>query len=81
MQVIFLRTDGRNEAMMIALDRFLGEISLHPERLSREASHAYDVLRLAQHKGGTCRTSYEDKKGKFQNQTGIQLPFVEKEDK
>lgn len=70
MQCIFLRTDGKAEATTEALKRFL---SPYPGSLNQTAGIEFrDALDKA-----NCTVSYLDKKGKYQDQTGLTLPTVD----
>jgi dCTP deaminase len=79
MQAIFIRTDGHSEAALNATRRlcgqeFQGPASLHMERRLQSVEEQL-------HKdlsNGTCRQSYADKKGKYQDQKGLTNPIVEK---
>jgi len=77
MQVYFLRSDGRRDVHEFTTAEFMrvvaaGMATHHAALEARKmASRAYENN---QH---TCRTSYADKKGKYQDQNGIELPRVE----
>ena len=66
MQCVFLRCDGVNDAARRAL-------SCH---LTDGEEHSDYTKALAK---GTCRTSYADKKGKYNHQIGLTPPKVDKE--
>lgn len=73
-QVYFLRSDGYGEGVRQVLEDL---IAVAPER------HLQGLWRNSKHHLGkertSCRVSYADKKGKYQDQTGLTLPFVKKE--
>lgn len=73
MQVMFLRSDGYRELHAKDIANLYRE--LHGSIPNPE--YAAAVLRDY----GTCKVSYADKKGRYQNQTGLTLPFVEGEKK
>lgn len=80
MQCVFLRSDGVNESVLNAVKRLCGQTmqrgtSLGDAWLRREL-HAIEKLLIGDLPRSTCRTSYKDKKGKYQNQTGVTLPVV-----
>lgn len=64
MQVLFLRTDGIRQAMLDAMRGSKGLVDAHNLKNWLETA--------------SCKTSYADKKGKYQNQTGLTLPEVDK---
>lgn len=65
-QILFLRSDGLREADHLAL---LGHFVRHD-------GDTYNRLLRPTHPT-TCRVSYADKKGRYNGQVGITLPFVE----
>jgi len=68
MQCLFFRADGRDERTQSILNLVLsGGYDNH---------ELYNML----HEDVTCRTSYADKKGKYQNQDGITNPSVTKKE-
>lgn len=69
-QFLFLRSDGHREA--------LAEMVIDHEMFTQDTTHDPTVRRMlaaAAHKLG-CRDSYADKKGRYQDQGGLTLPFV-----
>lgn len=82
MQVIFLRTDGHYEAVLNAVRRLVDHYrQAYAHRICREWGNDLKYIEQALHQelpGGTCRTSYADRKGRYQDQSGVTLPFVEK---
>lgn len=81
MQCMFIRSDGERDLSNRALHYFMERVSkgcqTGPVHIPGVAANAYDQLRLG-FKQTTCRVSYADKKGKYQNQGGIKLPEVKK---
>jgi deoxycytidine triphosphate deaminase len=81
MQCLFLRTDGVGEALLNTLRRLVSPGVLYPAS-GKERESTADKLRFIEemlHKElglATCRTSYADKKGIYNNQTGIVPPSV-----
>jgi len=69
MQCMFFRSDGRDESVGSVVAQMLAE------------SGRKDELYQQLHADVTCRVSYADKKGKYQDQKGLTNPTVTKEDK
>lgn len=67
-QCIFLRTDGYNE-----IDRN----DIH-NILKNTTGFDPEYAKAVYRDSGTCRVSYADKKGKYQDQTGLTLPCADK---
>lgn len=81
-QVLFFRTDGYRESLKLALEGLADRVSLYgTEDIRIYFCHAYDMVRLGHARGGTCKVSYADRKGRYQAQSGIVLPHVSKGDK
>lgn len=82
MQCIFLRTDGHAEALLNAVRKLCGqEVQSNCSILGRP-SEVNTFARIEQQLhaelgNGACKTSYADKKGKYQNQTGLTSPKVD----
>lgn len=76
MQVLFYRSDG---LIRKALDLIHG--ALYADAVLGRPSHKTidDLRRLlnGEDMGSACRTSYADKQGKYQDQTGLVLPMVD----
>lgn len=87
MQGVFLRADSRYELALAALADHLAfdPDPADPRKVVEDAKEAARRLReLCLREGetfkeGTCRKSYADKKGKYQNQSGLTAPTVDKE--
>lgn len=72
MQIIFLRTDGVTDALLKGMLRMVNDPPIVDPMMHstiNELFH-YDLGR------STCRVSYADKKGRYQDQKGITVPFV-----
>jgi dCTP deaminase len=76
-QVLFFRTDGYREFVEKGLLQFLGET--HAGNEEHPAFYIEGGLTEAILKRATCKVSYADRKGRYDGQTEITLPFVEKE--
>lgn len=73
MQCLFLRSDGVLDAGIRTLDRMLNQHFRLEEQESRAVlGRAFRELMDRR----TCRVSYADKKGKYQDQGGLTLPSV-----
>lgn len=73
-QCIFFRTDGHSEAILQAVMRL-------SSRNGKDGVMPIETINELLHKelaNGTCRVSYADKKGRYQNQTGLTLPSVDR---
>ena len=68
MQCLFFRNDGRDEQTGSILNMLL------------TGKYLNSTLREMLNEDVTCRTSYADKKGKYQNQTGLTAPSVTKKE-
>lgn len=68
MQCIFLRSDGYREVIQHALGT----------KIANEDLKILAAYRDTLERGTSCRTSYADKKGKYQDQTGLKTPEVDK---
>ena len=82
MQVLFLRTDGKAAAKFEAIENFMetearGKVGGIGGGITGPGDwyRGYQILKAAEGVG-TCRTSYADKKGKYQGATGIDVPKV-----
>ena len=75
MQVLFFRTDGVTEALLNAVRRIVDWE--YPQNDPSLGMLAIEELLHKELPRGMCRTSYADKKGRYQNQKGLTLPFVE----
>jgi dCTP deaminase len=87
MQAIFLRTDGHSEAGMNAVRRLCDEnlqrasnMNTYTEKLSKQWRVIEELLHMELGRG-TCRVSYADKKGKYQDQVGLTLPAIDEDGK
>lgn len=69
-QCIFLRTDGYREIQEMGIVALANEAGI-------------DLMKLIQKYGinPSCEVSYKDKQGKYQDQTGVTNPMVDKEEK
>lgn len=77
MQTMFLRSDGIHEATGNAVRKFLDRVSREGKvSLGINAAMAYDIFNIGM-KQSTCEKSYADKKGKYNNQTGLTVPTVD----
>ncbi len=74
MQCVFIKTAGESSAIRTAIYQLL---DLQSRGRNDAAAMAFDTLRVAL-KESTCQTSYKDKAGKYQDQTGLTLPSVDK---
>lgn len=79
MQLLFFRSDGFRH---IAYDHFLNHLSSEHGHMYGPTMGNHDFLHGPgpRRSGGTCRESYADKKGIYQDQGGIVLPGVAKEE-
>ena len=68
MQCLFFRNDGRDEQTGSILNMLL------------TGKYLSSTLREMLNEDVTCRMSYADKKGKYQNQTGLTAPSVTKKE-
>ena len=70
MQAMFIRTDGRDEATLNAVRRLTDPANAVSHGEAVWLGHLHGLLgkELSE---GTCRVSYKDKKGKYQNQEGL----------
>lgn len=66
-QCLFFRTDGYEEATRNALIDKWAKTDFHQYKMLKDAIAA-----------GTCKVSYADKSGKYQSQTGLTLPTIDK---
>jgi len=73
MQCLFFRGDGVSQNAINAIQKLLPKLSISQE----DQNKILTTLNV----NVTCETSYADKKGRYQNQTGLTLPFVEGEKK
>ncbi len=83
-QIVLFRTDGYRESLKLALEHLVTKLASEPgmpEEISTPAYHALDILSLGHGKTGQCKVSYAERKGRYQGQTDITLPFVEQENK
>lgn len=80
MQLLFFRSDGFGH---IAYDHFLKHLATdHGDEWSRTIENQKFLHQPGpRSSGGTCEISYADKKGIYQDQGGIVLPGVAKEEK
>ncbi len=70
MQCVFLRSDGCTRARM---DEYFSHLLNKIDKMYFEDEDERIEAAVAL---GTCRTSYADKKGKYQDQAGLTLPVV-----
>lgn len=80
-QVLFFRTDGHNEAVLNAARRLCGQEAQNVLEGGYGPSQARNLrtieeLLYKELGKGSCRVSYDQRKGRYQNQKGIVLPFV-----
>lgn len=68
-QVYLLRTDGRREALENAIHSLLVSKKLTREEIDNRLTE--DLLKAP------CRVSYKDRRGRYDGQQGIVLPFVQ----
>lgn len=88
-QLLFLRTDGHYEALLNAVRRLCGNAfqqAFHtlgrevPESGTGDLSKEIGMIEMLLHQelgNGTCRISYADKRGKYQEQKGMTNPKVD----
>jgi dCTP deaminase len=82
MQCLFFRADGKQAVTEKTLVDFLEELqavetaALIPKTIRDQATEAI-AKHLAALTTATCETSYKDRKGRYQGQTGVTPPFVQ----
>jgi len=82
LQLIFLRTDGHNEAVLNTVRRLCGQEAQSDQRIHGRPSAASllaaaETLLHHELSRGTCRVSYADRKGRYQDQGSTPVtPFV-----
>lgn len=75
MQVLFFRSDGVRRASLESLMEYID--SPKDDNADARLWSQLDGLRGGRSVRGTCGTSYKDKAGKYQDQTGLTLPKVD----
>jgi len=66
MQCLFFRSDGHREIDHTVLKNFMDKVSQYPvELVPSFSATAFDLIRMGEKEGTTCKTSYLDKKGKY----------------
>lgn len=77
MQILFLRSDGPTERLRRTITTLIGGLKDMTE-FRRRVSETQTVFFNTMVED-TCKVSYADKKGKYQSQTGLTHPVVNKE--
>lgn len=78
-QVYFLRSDECREGVHVSVKRMLEQVTevAGSFPVPRHFAYAFDLIRESERSSG-CQVSYADKKGIYQDQTGLTHPFVDK---
>jgi len=78
-QVYFLRSDECREGVHVSVKRMLEQVTevAGSFPVPRHFAYAFDLIRESERSSG-CQVSYADKKGRYQDQTGLTHPFVDK---
>ena len=78
-QVYFLRSDECGEGVHVSVKRMLEQVTevAGSFPVPRHFAYAFDLIRESERSSG-CQVSYADKKGRYQDQTGLTHPFVDK---
>jgi dCTP deaminase len=86
-QVLFFRSDGHSEAVLDAVRRLCSQqaqavAGYATVRGDQTFRYFLQMIEERLHEAlprGTCRVSYADRKGRYNDQKGLTLPFVEKQ--